>query len=727
MMKKFKKLLLLIAVACATVSFAHAADVALYTAYAGPGVTPDANAGAVDVWTVTGDGGADRSLLQGMQDGNAAMWAIWDLNGGGGTQATHTFAGGALEVGQSVSIDWAHNRNIEGGRSIGIRLLDGTGSQVEVIFQGGKQVFSKYDTGSGAYEDISKWYDRYDIFQVVFTLTGTNTYMMHITEGSIADNPTGLGNDADDGNAEIGPIVDQWTGSFTGSAITGIQVYTEGGNDSDQWFDNLSINDDWLNNAHDQYPVNGQELVPISGLELSWVIPQVRTETPGVVVTDPNLVSFNLYYQDGDPNLADVTPISVTAWNTETNRASYIPSPQLNKNGSYYWRVDAVLNDASVRQGTEWVFYTEFSKPIILTQPSVQIVDGGQPAVFTVVVDSQTPASYQWYKYVDGTNDILLTDGGDISGAVTGTLSIAGAALEDEGGYYCIVNNESQVAVTTNRAPLGIKRKIAYWPFDGGVMDSTIPGSPVSVIVGDPNVAAGIVGDAMAFDDGVDMLYTDPYQTSYFDICDYEMTVACWVKTTDRQGWCPLVAKNGESGQGWQLRQSGHTDDRPCFTTRGTGNEDGTPANRGIYDGNWHYVVGTFDGTIKKVYIDGVLTRRYSIDDGSLQLEGDAVTAPIGATQSPVAIAGRVSRDINHAEGLNVETWNIVAGIYDEVEIYNFALDAETIAKTYADLTGSNVCLGQAYDLDNDCTVDLNDLGMLATEWLSSAIVEPAL
>jgi hypothetical protein len=723
-MKSLKMVLLLWGMICLVVSVTNAATVTSYTASASPGDALDGNGNSVDVWTVTGDGGASRSFLQGYQDGNSNMWAIWDLNGGGGTYATHTFAGGALKVGQTVSIDWAHNRNIETPRQIGIRFLDGSSNQVALVFQGGKLVFSRYDTATGIYTDTVKYYDRYDIFQVVFTLTGSDAYTMSVTEGSIADNPTGLGNNADDGNANVGNVVDFWTGNFTGSAITGIQVYTEGGNDSDQWFDNLVINDDWINKPHNQLPSREQKDVIVSGLELSWGIPQVYSQAnPELLIADPNLLSFNLRYSDTDPNLDAAAPISITAWNTGTLRASYVPSPALNKNATYYWRVDSVM-DYGVVKGREWVFYTELTRAIIQSGPAYQIVDAGSTAVFSVVVDSVSPATYYWYKYVDGISDIMLTDGGDISGAATDTLSIANVEAADEGQYYCIVNNDSGIGVASEMAPLGMKRKIAYWPFDGGVLDSTIPGSPASVVVGDPNIASeSILGGAMEFDNDVDMLYTDPEQTSYFDICDYEMTVACWVKTTDNQSWCALVARNGE-GQGWALRQSGFTGNRSCFTTRGTGSEDGTPANRTIYDGQWHYIAATFDGTVKKIYIDGVVSRLYSADNGSLIRQSDDVTSPIRKSLSPVAIAGRVGG--NAAEGLDIQTGNIVGGIYDEVEIYNYALDAATIAQTYADLSGTNVCLTQTYDLDNDCVVNLNDLGLLASEWLNNQLFEPA-
>ncbi len=724
-MKNCRKVWAVLALVCLCAAFANAADLVSYTASASPGDSPDANNNTINVWTVTGDGGASRSFLQGMQDGNAQMWAIWDLNDGGGTYATHTFAGGPLTVGQSVSIDWAHNINIQNGRSIGIRLRDGSNTEVAVVFLGGKIVYSRWDSATGAYTDVAKYYDRYDIFQVVFTLTGPNSYEMTITEGSIPDNPAGWGNNSDDANPDVGPIIDRWAGTFTGSAITGIQVYTEGGNDSDQWFDNLTIHEDWFKSAHAPMPANKQELVTVAGRELSWAIPQVRSLLdPQVMEADPNLVSFNLYYSNSDPNLNAATPVNIAAWDAQTLRAAYTPTPELEKNSTYLWRVDSVMDDNTVRQSVEWVFYTEFSKPIILSHPTHQIVEAGSTAVFSVGVDSQSETVYEWYRFVDGVSDILLTDGGNISGAETDTLEIANAGLDDEGYYYCIINNDSGIPAESNEAPLGIKRRIAYWPFENNTYDSVVPNSPGTIVVGDPNfVPEGILGDAVVFSDGSDLLYMNPEENAYFDICNYEMTVAVWVKTTDKQNWDPLVARNGEDGQGWQLRKSGFTDDRPCFTTRGTGNDDGTPANRTIYDGNWHYVVGTFDGTVKKVYIDGVVSKLYSTDNGGLIRDGDAVTGPINSTGSPVSIAGRVRGNL--VDGLNIELGSVIAGTYDEVELYNYALDAETIAQTYADISGTSVCLGQTYDLNNDCVVNLDDLGLMASEWLNSQLVQP--
>ena len=715
-MKKLKALLFLGLAGITTI--AGAADIGLYTAYNSPNAAEDSTDGTnlYDLWTVDGAGGADRSLLKASQDGDTDLWAIWDLDGEGETYATCEFPGGPLEVGQTVSLDWCHRVNIDD--AIGIRYLNNSNIEAEFTFIGGYLYFSYYDTGSGVYTETKKRYDNYDIFRVSFTLTGANSYMMSATEGSMTD----IGrNDIEDGNADVGDIVDQWTGTFTGASIDAIEVYTAGGNESDIWFDNLNINKGWLKTPSNEEPMTAAIDVPVTDLELSWTI--ARQYNNGSFSTDPNLVSYNVYVVEDDPNFLNVTPYTVDSWDNTTLKAAVTPA-ELNKNKTCYWRVDTVNNDNTIVEGPVWYFGTELTKAFITSNPQRQVVDGGTVATFTVTADSDTPATYQWYKYVDGENDIALTDGGDISGSTTDTLTIANSDVDDEGFYYCAINNDSNIIVNSTSAQMGIKRMMAYWTFEDNSIDSVIAGSPATIAAGTPTfVAEGIEGSAIEFTENEDLLYADPFATEYFDVCDYGLTVACWVKSVNTKTWVPLIARNGENS-GWQLRKHGYTANRPCFTTRGTGNEDGTSGDRNIYDGEWHYVVGTFDGSMKKLYIDGTLSTKYSADTGELVHTGDSVATPIRKSLSPIAIGGRVSGE---GEEIVIETNNNCAGVYDNVAIYNYALDAEAIAQIYADTTGQSVCdAEQAYDLDGDCKVDISDLGKMASEWLSSTVIEPS-
>lgn len=474
--------------------------------------------------------------------------------------------------------------------------------------------------------------------------------------------------------------------------------------------------------AKNPSPANGAQEVPTDEVMLSWD-PAPDPENPDV--PNPAITAHRLYTNfdnPDDPNLYFVAEIPNTG-----ERAEYGPFT-LETDITYCWRVDEVLPDVNDVTGALWRFETIKSTPIITGHPSYQVVEEGGAASFTVEVDSMSPPTFQWYRYVDGTNDIALTDSEKISGSQEQTLYLSNAQLDDEGGFYCIVSNLSGIPVTSQTALFGIKRRLAYWSFEDNNPNSVVPGSPTTIVYGNPTFVAGPVGNAMNFRTGLDMLYTDPNETLlYFDICNYTMTVACWVNTTNARTWVPFVARHGESGQGWQLRQ-GSVAGRPTFTTRGTGNDDGTRGDRTIADGNWHYVVGTFDGTdqkIKKLYIDGVLSKVYSEDTGKLLRAGDEVSGLINPTLLPVGIAGRVTGNL---ENMTIETWNIAGAKYDEVEIYNYVLDAETIAQKYADVTGQSVCVEQPEnDLDGNCFVDLNDFVIFASEWLGGSLIQPNL
>lgn len=514
--------------------------------------------------------------------------------------------------------------------------------------------------------------------------------------------------------------------------VNGVRIGSEAGTTWDDviiatTFGETFIPGSLSDRPHDPDPASGDVDVLITST-LSWTVPQ---DPNGLV--DPNLVSMKLYMATAqDPNF--VFASDITSWDGGTLRSSYTPSGpfELQRDKTYYWRVDEVLDTAVEVEGDIWSFETELSVPIITAGPDYQVVVAGATANFTVTVDSLSLETYQWYQYVDGVSDIALSDAGDISGSQASTLSIANVEIADEGAYYCIVNNDSGVEAVSDLALLGVKRRIAYWDFESGNANSTVAGSPASLLYNDPNfVATGIIGDGMEFDndpEAEDILYTDPDEVSYFDICNYTMTVSCWIKSTAASTWGPMVARNGEDGQGWQLRHNGNTLDRICFTTRGTGNEDGTASNRTVYDGDWHYAVGTYDGTVKKVYIDGVLSRVYSEDDGSVALESDVVNGLIASTGSPVAMAGRVTGDASN--GLVFENQSVTACTLDEVSIYNYVQDAGTIAQTYADMTGTDVCpdpSSPAYDLTGDCIVDLDDFVLIASEWLLDTSVKPTI
>ena len=457
----------------------------------------------------------------------------------------------------------------------------------------------------------------------------------------------------------------------------------------------------------------------------SWTVPLDPNDD---TAADPNLVEQKLYISGGlaDPNFFLVATIDT--WSGNPPRSSFTLNAALNRDDVYSWRVDSCYSGRPVITGDIWTLETELSVPVILSDPEPQIVDPGATATFTVVVESLSTESYQWYRFVDGVSDIALADAANkISGSSQATLTIEDVQPGDEGSYYCIVNNASTIPATSAQAVLSIKRLLACWSFENQDPNSEIEGSPDTLTYGDPEFVAGFDGDGVAFDndgDNEDLLYTDPEQAGYFDVCNISMTVSAWIKADTPATWGPIVSRNGEDGEGWQLRHNGDTADRVSFTTRGTGNDDGTASNLVVYDDQWHFVVGTFDGTMKKVYVDGVLSRVFSQDDGSVESEFDEVNGQIASTSSPVSIGGRVKG--NSVDGLIFEGHSVTSATIDEVKIYNYALTDLQVARHYADATGNPVCPGPlAFDSDGNCIVNMIEFVGLSDAWLSDTRVWP--
>lgn len=74
--------------------------------------------------------------------------------------------------------------------------------------------------------------------------------------------------------------------------------------------------------------------------------------------------------------------------------------------------------------------------PEIAAEPGNQTVVSGAPATFAVVATGSLPLTFQWRR-----NGVDLTDGGQVSGTQTDSLSIAAAGIEDLGVYTVVIRN----------------------------------------------------------------------------------------------------------------------------------------------------------------------------------------------------------------------------------------------------------------------------------------------
>ncbi len=113
--------------------------------------------------------------------------------------------------------------------------------------------------------------------------------------------------------------------------------------------------------------------------------------------------------------------------------------------------------------------------PTITTQPLAQSVLPGSNVSFTVAASGTAPFTYVWRK-----GSTVLSDGGNISGSSTATLSLTGVALADSGDYSVIVSNGAGSA-PSNAATLDVTTALPsniYWNF-GTTAGSAAPTSGV--------------------------------------------------------------------------------------------------------------------------------------------------------------------------------------------------------------------------------------------------------
>ncbi|MBE0537528.1 MAG: immunoglobulin domain-containing protein [Phycisphaerae bacterium] len=449
---------------------------------------------------------------------------------------------------------------------------------------------------------------------------------------------------------------------------------------------------------------------------LSWLAPN----SPAIA----EVIAYDVYL---DPNEFDVINREPSTLRSAAQTGtSYDPDPDMAFAKTYYWAVDTAVarvddpNDPPtpvVQAGKLWSFVTKSPAPEVIGQPSDAIVAVGKPASFTVDVHSPYAAeSYQWYTSDDRSSDTAADDV-LISGATSATYEISNAVVTDEKYFYCVASNvyDSIVyAVKSNPAALAVKRKVAHWTLDAlsngqyadisGEGHHAVPKEPAAFVDG-INPALTNNGVVVSTDGGWAAAGTwDPSEFSG------QLTIAMWVNWAGQpeipvyQG---LIGKRSvyASNMRWQLEIGNNV--ASLLTFKSNINGVTSPV---LPVGEWEHVAVTYDGTTATIYRNGTYA-----NSGPVTLnDGLAANMMIGAVGQDPALADPVS---------------ILHGVLDDIQIYNYALDAVTIAYLNTDLTGRTVCANPrdpilaAYDLDGDCQIGLGDLADLAAHWLEGQLV----
>lgn len=410
-------------------------------------------------------------------------------------------------------------------------------------------------------------------------------------------------------------------------------------------------------------------------------------------------VFYNVYFGEDGNSLSPTYYGLIPKKTTTTDPADFNYDPELSNSMTYYWRVDAYEpNEPNpvAHTGDEWWFTTVPPNAFVTLDPVSQTVPAGSTVQLTVA--GENIVTYKWFK-----DNVLM------EGETAATLTIENAQVADEGYYHCEVDNSLIKPDASASALVMTKRLVGWWKLDGNLTDSValeVAGAPThdgtSV---DPNfVGIGKDGGALQFYGDVDGLVVMSNSADFYNFYPRGYAVSAWVNMPVKVNspWGAYICKQGTNPtRGFILthRENGQA----VHTLRQSFGD--LYSNTDVDDDNWHLVVGTYDGATKqgKVYVDGVL-KNQATNTGN----------PVG---SPADL-------IFGAENLTATTAAYV-GQLDDVRIWSYPIDAQTIANLYTDFNpGVWVCIDRP-ELDTtgpdgvpDCRVDIYELAKFAEVWL---------
>jgi hypothetical protein len=480
-----------------------------------------------------------------------------------------------------------------------------------------------------------------------------------------------------------------------------------------------------------------------AGVALDVVFSWSKAREPNnVEIPDPRIVSHRLTYivydlaaAPAEPNFALPqavrTLVADAADPVSSGPASFVTDKRV------FWRVEHLLSEGDPIIGNTWRFDTLISVPQLIGQPTGVSVFAGAAAQLKTTFSSLSTASAVWKKYVDGTDDETLVTNEHYSIVTTAadtTLTVNDAQMADQGYYYCVISNESGHSVISENAALVIKRRLAYYAFENnlddaeggaaGVAGSNDPNYPLPLTFVPGRVgsyAVQLSNSSPAFVRGQHIdLGAAAFPKAGLGNGMEQGTISCWVKSDKVQSGVLLGNYNDGSTTGFAFSLVNNANAR--INVRGEnaaaaamdiGTVEARPSTSFMmFDNSWQHVAATWKaGDRAAVYVNGKEVG--SVAGGTPELFLDwARGIVVGASRQSA------DRDL-----LN----SYFAGAMDDLQVYNYALNKNELAKLYFDVTGIRPCINTfaaQYDYNGNCTVDLADFAVFAQSWLDSGVYQ---
>jgi fibronectin-binding autotransporter adhesin len=258
---------------------------------------------------------------------------------------------------------------------------------------------------------------------------------------------------------------------------------------------------------------------------------------------------------------------------------------------------------------------------------------------------------------------------------VSGTDVLAAHTLTLNGGVMTL--SGETVTVTGGNMPSGL---VGLWTFDdstgadtsGNGYNGSQLGS-VSYSNTDTPLGTGNSLDLTGGDAAITVADTD----NAFD-GGQSMTIAYWAKGNPGS-WSPFVSKNGEN-DGWQSRKNNNNAELDWTARGGPGGDWRVSNTAPATNGQWHFIVMTYDGVTRETYLNGA-------DMAGWVHETNASTGDISASSNMMVFG---ARDKNND---GVESW--LNGKIDDVYFFDRAINQTEVELLYS----GNASVGATMDV----------------------------
>ena len=200
---------------------------------------------------------------------------------------------------------------------------------------------------------------------------------------------------------------------------------------------------------------------------------------------------------------------------------------------------------------------------------------------------------------------------------------------------------------------------VGYWPFEDGQGTTTadMSGHGNKGTITSATWINGKLGKALNFPGTSNNSVQFSFNASQINT-PQTLTFTTWIKTSVSTGVENNIMQIGGDYNKWALYIDSADAGEPSLSL--TGNyQNRIKATQNVKDGLWHFIVGTFDGTTQKIYVDGQMQNSSSI---SLLSQTGTQTSRIGA---------------------NNDGSDLFNGSIDEARIYNRALSATEVQQLY--------------------------------------------